>query len=458
MRRVLVIAYMFPPVAGVGIERTLKHVTYLPETGWQPVVVAPASPGYRLIDPGTLDRVPPSAEVHRAISVEPAHLRRWLGGVLRGHGGSPSAPAVGRSASATSGVGGMLNEAWRTYVELAWFPDDQIGWAPAAIAAGIAADANDPVEAIYSSGPPWTSHLVAAAIQGLTGLPWIADFRDPWIGNPYAAPLPAPHRAARAWLERRVVMGAAASVFASAGVRDEYAARYPALADQFVTIHNGYDLVDIAAVRNARLERPDDGRFRLAYTGSIQGGAEATLLADGVVLLLERRPDLRDRLRIQLVGWLSPIAEAAAGARLAELSPIVERTGQVPKAAAMEIIGASDAALILIADAPGRQHVPSAKLFDYMGLDRWILAVAPDGEVRRILSELEWGIGVDPTASGLADGIERLLDVPTPTGPADPDRRFERRVLSRRLAEVLGRAIRQAGVGTASTERRPTPR
>ena len=435
MRRLLVMSYMFPPVAGVGIERTLKHVTYLPEHGWQPVVVAPSNPGYRLVDPNTLDLVPAGTEVHRATSLEPAHLRRavsrLLGRGARERRESRTAESVPRG----RGLRGLADATWRAYVELAWFPDEQIGWVPAAVAAGIAADGEDPVAAMYSSGPPWSSHLAAAAVQRLTGLPWVADFRDPWIGNAYAAPLPAPHRAARAWLERAIVERARASVFASAGVRDEYARRYPALADRFVTIHNGYDLDDVAAVAGSA--HGDDGLYRIAYTGSIQGVAEARLLADGLELVLERRPELRDRLRLQLVGWLSPTAEATAGDRLAALAPMVERIGQRPKAAAMQIVRDADAALVLVADGPGRRHVPSAKLFDYLGLDRQVLAVAPEGEVRRILVELGWGIGVDPDPDGFASGVERLLASPAPTGPADPERRFERRELSRRLGDLL---------------------
>ena len=433
MRRLLVIAYMFPPVAGVGIERTLKHVTYLPDHGWRPVVVAPANPGYRLVDPATLELVPAGAEVHRAFSVEPAHLRTAAGRLLRrgSAGQRGEAPSVARR----GGLRGVAEATWRAYVELAWFPDEQVGWVPGAIAAGIAADGEDRVAAIYSSGPPWSSHLVAAAIQGLSSLPWVADFRDPWIGNAYAAPLPAPHRAAHAWLERAVVERARATVFASAGVRDEYARRYPALADRFVTIHNGYDLDDVAAV--SRSARGDDGLYRIAYTGSIQGAAEARLLVDGLELLLERRPDLRDRLRLQLVGWLSPAAEAAAGDRLAALAPMIERIGQQPKPEALRVVRDADAALVLLADEPGREHVPSAKLFDYLGLDKPVLAVAPEGEVRRILAELGWGVGADPDPDGFASGVERLLASPAPDRPADPHRRFERRELSRRLADLL---------------------
>jgi glycosyltransferase involved in cell wall biosynthesis len=339
---------------------------------------------------------------------------------------------------------GLVNAAWRAYVELAWFPDEQLGWIPGALATGLAADDANPVDAIYSSGPPWSSHLVAASIQGLTGLPWVADFRDPWIGNAYAAPLPRPHRAARAWLERAIVERSRASVFASAGVRDEYARRYPELASRFLTIHNGYDLEDIGAVRESPPAKgPTDGPYRIVFTGSIQGIAEARLLVAGLEHLLERRPDLRDGLRVQLVGWLSPAAEAIAGARLAALSPTVERAGQQPKAVALRAVLEADAALVLLADQPGRAHVPSAKLFDYLGLDAPVLAVAPDGEVRRILAELNWGIAADPSPEGLASGVERLLDARAPDRPADPERRFERRELSARLASLLdGVALR----------------
>jgi glycosyltransferase involved in cell wall biosynthesis len=439
MRRLLVVSYMFPPVAGVGIERTLKHVTYLPDCGWQPVVIAAGNPGYRMVDPATLDSVPVGTEVHRAPSLEPAHLRR-LAGRLLGRGGpsgavrSPGAPTAGVP---RRGPKALVNAAWRAYVEVVWFPDEQIGWLPGALATGLAADDANPVEAIYSSGPPWSSHLAAAALQGLTGLPWVADFRDPWIGNAYAAPLPLPHRVWRRWLERAVVERARACVFASAGVRDEYAHRYPHRAEGFVTIHNGYDLDEVAAVRGLPSSRPSDGRFHLVFTGSIQGIAEARLIAAGLERLLERRPELRDRLRLRLVGWLSPAAEAIAGARLRALAPVVERIGQQPRAGALKAVTDADAALVLLADGPGRANVPSAKLFDYLGLDAPVLAVAPPGEVRRILAELDWGIAADATPDGFASGIERLMESPPDDRPADPERRFERRSLSERLARVL---------------------
>jgi len=436
MRRVLMIAYTFPPLAGVGIERTLKHVTYLPDNGWQPVVVAPANSAYRLIDQRTLDHVPAGTEVHRAVTVEPAHLRHAARRLVRGPavarasvGGSPLPPA--------SGLRGILNAAWRSYVELAFFPDEQILWAPAAIAAALAAHGADPVDGIYSSSPPVTGHLVAAAAARLTGRPWVADFRDPWIGNAYAHALPAPHRALRASVEHLLVRGATRSVFASAGVRDEYAARYPRLAHRFVVIHNGYDLDEIGLALASDTPARRDDRFRLIFTGSVQGTDEFELFADGMDLLLARDPALRDGLVVQFVGWFSPQVEAIARRRLPALGPAVERLGFQSKAATLGLLRVADAALVLLAAGPGREHVPSAKLFDYLGLSKPVLAVAPRGEVRRILDELGWGMGADPTPEGFADGVARLLAAPRPDREADPERRYERRTLSRRLAEVL---------------------
>ena len=101
------------------------------------------------------------------------------------------------------------------------------------------------------------------------------------------------------------------------------------------------------------------------------------------------------------------------------------------------MLAEADGALVLIADVPGREHVPSAKLFDAIGLDRQVLAVTPMGEARRILAELDWGIGVDPTPAAFADGVARLLDERPPARAADPEGRFDRRSLSQRLAAVL---------------------
>jgi glycosyltransferase involved in cell wall biosynthesis len=444
-RRVMMVAYGFPPVAGAGIERTLKHTSYLPEFGWEPAVIAPSHAAYRLVEPGSVSRIRPGTEVHRARSVEPAHARKLVRRLLGRD--SRAQPHAGHAGGATrAGPRGaparlrtLLNAAWGRIIPLIFFPDEQLLWALSAASVGRRVHRRHPVDLLYSSAPPISAHLAAGMLKRRIGVPWVADFRDPWIGNSFARPLSAPYRRLQASLERWIVSRADRTVFATPLLRDRYAARYPELADRFVVIPNGYDLADLASVRAAAEGLPpaDPDQFRLVYAGSLYGADELPTFLDGVETLLARRPELGERLRVEFIGWFDADNQAIAAQRLPRLDPVVRQRGFMPREEALARVAAADAGLELIADTPGREQVAGTKLYEYIGLDKAILAVAPAGEARRVLEVLGWGVVADPTADGVARGLEELLDQSPPGRAADPERRFERRNLTGALAALL---------------------
>jgi glycosyltransferase involved in cell wall biosynthesis len=442
MRRLLVIAYFFPPVGGVGIERTLKHVTYLPEHGWQPIVVTVAGSGYRIVDPSIEARVPADVEVHRAGTMEPAHLRRALARLVGRRGTTASrSPANGPAAGPATAVGRlrtMANRVWGNVVPLVFFPDDQVVWARRAERLGRRIHASEPVDAIYSSSPPISGHLAAERIARRARLPWIADFRDPWIGNSFARPLNPLHRGIQQHLERRIVHRADRVIVATAGMQAQLMERYPARADRIVHVPNGYDPQDLQV---PAAERTDDDTFRLTYAGSLYGIAELTVFLDGVALLITRRPELRDRLRVDFVGWFSEETRAIAERRLPALAPVVRQVGFVPRDRAIALQRASDAGLVIISGTGNRGVVATSKIYEYLGLDLPVLAIVPPGEVRQILAGLDWGVVADPTPEGVASGLERIMELPPPGRAADPERRYERRTLSAQLARLLDEVI-----------------
>jgi glycosyltransferase involved in cell wall biosynthesis len=451
--RLLLTTYYFPPVAGVGVERTLKHVTYLPEQGWQPVVIGPGNPGYRLVDPASVARIPPGTELHQAFAVEPAHIRqlgRWLGNAARGiwpisndlttdDGRMEAESATDQGGSGGSHLRDALNDAWAWLIPRTFFPDEQLLWVPAAVAVALRVHQLSPVDAIYSSSPPVSSHLAAAVVASLTGLPWVADFRDPWVGNAFNRALTPVHENLRNSLERLIVRSAARTVFATAALRDAYARRYPALGGRFVTITNGYDADELADLARELPAGGGDGSrpFQLVYAGSVYGDRELEVFLDGVERLLAARPQLRDELRIEFIGWWSTANERLAASRLPRLAPVVRHSAQVSRSAALARVAAADAGLLLLAGGPDRDLFVGAKLFDYLGLDRPVLAVAPPGEIRQILSGLDWGVAVDPTPADVARGLEAIIAAGPPSHPADPERRFERRRLTAQLASLL---------------------
>jgi glycosyltransferase involved in cell wall biosynthesis len=455
-RRVLVITYFFPPLGGVGVQRTLKYVKYLPASGWQPVVVTPAKPAYTVRDETLLDQLAPDLKVERTSSFEPAAFPNAVAAYLRRRHAAPS----GSAAVATVGPAGgglaarLLSKGmglWKRVWGAILFPDDAAGWIGAGTRRGLAVNKATPLDVVYSTSAPISGHVIASRIVARTGLPWVADFRDPWIGNAFA-PLQRGLTAFRQRrLERKIVAGADLVIFATQGLLDAYAARYPWAAGKMRVIPNGYDRADVPQRDDLAVASPaaGDHHFRLIYTGSLFGERELAVFLEGLVLLVDRRPEVAGRLEVEFVGWLNAHNRAIA-AQYSEsktIGPMLRFSGFMPRAEAMRRAVASDALLQLVADDPRKGEVQGGKLMEYLGYDRQILAVVPEGQARQVLRELDWGIIADPTPEGVAAGLEQLLAAPTPSRRADPKGRYDRVNLAAELAGYLdeARAAHSAG-------------
>ncbi len=179
-------AYYFPPLGGGGVQRTLKYVKYLPDEGFDSVVISGGARGYALRDRGLLRDVPPGTVVIRARAVPLQQVQWKLGAVLR---------RVGLS---------------RTLVDNALWPDGLVGWLPSAVWHGLRAARIHRPDVLYSTSKPETAHLVALIVHRLTGLPWVADFRDAWTLNPFGpvSGVSGPMADASERLERAVVANA----------------------------------------------------------------------------------------------------------------------------------------------------------------------------------------------------------------------------------------------------------
>ncbi|MGD8414509.1 MAG: hypothetical protein PVF33_09765, partial [Candidatus Latescibacterota bacterium] len=185
MKRLLMIVPFFPPMAGGGVYRPLSFVKYLPEYGWRITVVAPRGDAFWIRDERLVGQIPDSCEVIRTDTLSgQAMMAR-----LRGPGGSGSKvrPSQKRSSAGFSAA--------RRIASLFLVPDSYAGWRPFAVKAATAAIESGRFDALYSTSPPESSHLAALSVQRRSGLPWVADFRDPWM-NLYLFKPPTPLHAA----------------------------------------------------------------------------------------------------------------------------------------------------------------------------------------------------------------------------------------------------------------------
>lgn len=444
--RALIVTYYFPPVGGVGVQRTLKYVTYLPRWGWQPVVVAPGDPAYPVRDRSLLSSLPMGLEVHRTSSLEPGRLPN---AAARRYARRKAGPAgdVATDLGATSVGGGLKTRVLRK-ITIAWnrvwgallFPDGSIAWVPFGVRAGRSANRHGNVDVIYSSAAPISTHVVAGLLKRRMRRPWVADFRDPWVGNPFAAPLSRPKRRLQKRTERWIVTRADRVVVAVDAMREQFIERYPELAEKFVYIPNGYDRSDLAGIVPAP---PDPGRFHILYAGSLYRPQELEVFLLGVERLLARRPDLRDRLRVDFVGRMNePNArQAVEFSKPERLGGIVSFGGFIPRPQALARMAGADALLQLMPDLAGAEIFVGGKLSEYLAFDRPILAVMPPGEGRRLVEALPTGRVADVRPDSVADAVERLLDDPPAPAPADPTGRFDRVNLAGELARLFDEVV-----------------
>jgi len=441
------------------MPRNVYNVRYLPRFGWTPVVLAPQDVG-GATDVDALALVPPDTPILRARSVEPRNVRGAASGLLRISRLSRR-PGAGSVAPANAGPAWIMSDVepltsgqslrthapallWRLHRVLA-FPDSQVGWLPFAVVAAIRAYRGSPFDVVYSTSAPITSHLVAGIIKRLTGVPWVAEFRDPWRGNPVTHAIagrgPWLHRRMQAKLERWIIRSADQIVFVSPSTTRLYRRRYPDAATM-ATITNGHDQSE-AIVPSARVER---GRYRIVWTGTLDRPDELLMLLQALESLLTRVPNSTKRLEVDFYGSVSDSCKAIwapfeARGRLIET---VRFHGFVPRRVALQAVADADAALVILGSGPGMGQFVPGKLFDYIGLSKEVLAVLPPGDARDILKELRWGVLADPDVTSIERAMERLMALSPPAGPADPDGKYDRVALAGRLAECLRRATEGA--------------
>jgi glycosyltransferase involved in cell wall biosynthesis len=396
MKRVLIVSYFFPPISNMGSHRVLRFVRHLREFGWEPVVLTGQQAGWSATDEHLLQQVPADVEVVRVGSVDLTAL--W--NKIRGRAGTRS----GGAPSASQGLTTTLNR-W------VMIPDKYFPWiAPAARAARqIAADV------VYSTSDPVSNHLVARR----AGRPWVAEFRDLWLGSPYFARAHPTglHRALHARMERRVAGSAAAIVGLSRGIADYFQRAY---SKPVRVIYNCFDPSEYGAASV-------DSEFTVLYAGALYSSRSPEPFLAGFARFVKTHPA-----RFVIVGGSTDLDLPAMIARHG-LTAHVELVGRVEHAESLRWM--QRASVLLAIQSPDDSiHVPG-KLFEYIGARRPILAVSRPCEVAEMITEHQLGWVAEPDAESVAARLAEAYAERHRTIAAAE--RFSVRETTRQLAQQL---------------------
>lgn len=413
-RQVLVVTYYFPPMGLSGVQRVTTFVKYLKEYGWRPSVLTIVPAGYFAYDKTLLAEVQAAGiPIHRTNSWDPTRLFRRQQSV-----GMPSEP---------------LRSGLSAISQLLFVPDNKIGWMPHALRTGNRLLRSGSFDAIFSSAPPYTAHLVAARLSRTHNLPLVVDFRDGWVGNPrhqYATPL---HRKWNERLERKVLRSCRRAITINDAIGDALLR----IGEAPVTIiPHGYDPDNLNVAPAGR--KP--GKMTFLYTGVFYDAQTPDYFLQALARIIDRHPETRALVEAVFVGLLpkSSLQHVAA----LNLEDIVTYTGYVSHAQAVAFQRAADVLWMTIGSRPGAEGISTSKLFEYMGSRKPILALVPPGTAMRALEPYRAATIVDPEdVNAIATAISALI-AQWQSGTLDaPDEAYVQRHDRRRLTGMLAACL-----------------
>ncbi|HPG88390.1 MAG TPA: hypothetical protein PLD46_01965 [Hyphomicrobium sp.] len=449
-RRVLFVAYAFPPVGGVSVQRVTKFIKYLPEFGWTSSVLTVANPSVPLFDETLAKEIPADTLIRRARTLEPGY------GLKSAVAKSEAAADSGMAAKA---IGSARNAARKAF-NIVMQPDPQILWRPHALREGLKLLSEQHHDAIVATGPPFSSLMLGVTLSKRSGVPLAVDFRDEWTMMTYwenkhfgrYESFVQKRMQAHVLKAANLVLGTTPS---TASELKTLVASSQGHADVDY-IYNGFDASDYPRALSS-VGRIDYGAgtnlFRMSFAGTLWNVTPIGPVVDGIIAFSRNHPALAEKLELVIAGRRTGPQEA----ELDRLKSTPVKLIRLPFVAHKEAIGLmcqSDALLLINAELPNAERLINAKSFEYMAARRPIFVVAPKGDLWQLLDGIPGTLTARPgdtqqIAANLATAMTRWQEAQARTNTDSSNdwdlSKFERRHLAGRLAGMLDKLV-HAGV------------
>lgn len=432
LKKVLIIAYYFPPSGGPGVQRVLKHVKYLKEFGWEPVVLTVINGQFPARDESLLNEIPNDVKVYRTKIFEPYDIYRWFTGKKKG-------TAIDVNTIKKDDQKISFKEKLAEFIRATFFiPDARIGWIPSAVKKAEEIIKSENINAIYSSSPPYTCSLIARKLKRKHGLKWVAGFRDPWTDF-----ISTPKR----WLIPKMIdRSQEKSVFKEAdhiecawlGIIKDALAKYPDLDEsKFHHVPNGFDSNDFPEVENI-----NNHKFTFTYTGSLYGRRNPSSIFAAIEELIIEGKVKADKISFKFIGRFG--SEVEEMFEKASFKSNIEVVSYVPHKESIRYLLKSDVLLLIVDESKESEDIVPGKVYEYIGVFKTVFALAPEeSAISKLIHETNSGIIVHQSDKEKLKNEYLNLYESWMSGKIDykPDdekiKSYERRNSAKRLSELL---------------------
>jgi len=433
MKKVLIIAYYWPPTGGGGVYRWVKFVKYLRDYGWEPIVYTPSNPEAGIRDESLLKDIPSDITILKRKITEPYSFYKVFTGKKK-------KSTFDNFVKTNKSTGNSLKEKISIWIRGNLFiPDARCWWIKPSVRFLRKWLKEHPVDVIVSTGPPHSMHMIGLKTVRNSGIPWLADFRDPWTNIDFYHLLRLSGWADRKHrkLERRVLQTANRVVT----VTPSWGELMKELGAQSVhVVNNGYDSEDFEF-----LPIEQDKEFSITHVGSLNGARNPIALWNALSEICNENIEFKSKLKLRFLGAVDySVKENLKTLNLIEQT---EFCGYVTHDEALKIGARSAVLLLLLNNTPGVQGIIPGKMYEYLASNRPILLIGPEAcDSARILSETQSGYraGFDDV-SGIKQSILALWEddkINKSNTDYQKIQQFSRKNLTEKLAKILDDMVR----------------
>ena len=378
MKKVLIITYYWPPSGGAGVQRWLKFVKYLREFNWEPIVYTPEHPEIPVIDESLNKDVPNDITVLKTPIWEPYDFYKKIIGKDKNEKISAGFLSENKKPKLTEKISVWIRGNF-------FIPDARKFWINPSVSFLSDYIKKNEIDAIVSTGPPHSMHLIALKLKDKFNIPWVADFRDPWTNIDFYKDLMLTSFADRKHkrLEKKVLTTADAILTIGKTMKDEFVGLG---AKNVVVLTNGFDEQDTSST----IGIVKDEKFSLAHIGSFVKSRDPLFLWQVLSELVAEQTGFAGDLEIKLVGKVD--FSVLENIKKYRLNSYVNKIDYLPHQEVIKEQQRSQVLLLLLNDTPNSKGILTGKFFEYLSAKRPILCIGPmNGDAAEILNETKSG-------------------------------------------------------------------
>lgn len=391
MRKVLVIAYYFPPLGWSGVQRTLKFVKYLRYFDWEPIVVTVGKTKFSILDESLEDELPKDIKIIRVDDIVLKDVTDVMKRKIKGY----------VEASINSISDESLKQLYEEEIEkkiselrdMVLLPDGNVIWAN-----NVIKEINDKIDfteidVVYTTSSPYSAHIIGEYIKKEYSIPWIADFRDQWIDNPYIDyDKDSLRYKLEKNMEKNVVFNCDRLITVTPVITENYISTYKIEKNKVITITNGYDEEDFKNIKSKK----ENNKFTMVHNGSFYLKRNPDTVARVIKKLVEN--EIIDEKKIEIIlngnndcNIINKFKEI-----MGEYSDVIKINGYLSHEESLIKSNNADILLLICGEEESSKQVYTGKVFEYLRLRKPVLAISPKGSlVDKLLDETECGINAE---------------------------------------------------------------